>query len=104
MATELPKLSPAMAPGSVSAATWVQAVPARTNTYAELPMGAPTIAVVPAMVTELPKLSTVTPLGGVSSACWDQVVPERTNIYAAPVFALLNGLPTTAVDPEMATE
>ena len=40
----------------------------------------------------------------VSSACCDQVVPERSNTYAAPVREFLSGAPTTAVEPEIATE
>ena len=66
--------------------------------------GAPTTAVDPDRVTELPKWSPVAPSAAVSSARCDQVLPERVNTYAAPVFEFLPGAPTTAVDPEMATE
>ena len=44
------------------------------------------------------------PPGLVSSACRVQVVPERVNTYATPAPLLVPQAPTTAVDPEMATD
>ena len=83
-------------------------MPERTNTYAApvwlLWPNAPTTTVGPEMATEVPKRSNEKPSEAVSSACWDQAAPERTNTYAAPVCEFLKEAPTTAMDPEMATE
>src|SRR2546426_657006 len=65
---------------------------------------APTTAVDPEMPTETPKWSPEAPSEAVSSACRNQVVPERTNTKAAPANEFLPKAPTTAVEPEMATE
>ncbi len=107
-ATESPKSAPEAASDAVSSACWDQLVPERTNTYAapvpELAPVAPTTAVDPAIVTETPKKSSSAAPGSAISACWDQLVPERTNTYPAPAKESLPSAPTTAVDPETATE
>src|SRR3989442_2086427 len=56
------------------------------------------------MPTEMPKWSPEAPSEAVSSVCRNQVVPERTNTKAAPANEFLPKAPTTAVEPEMATE
>src|SRR5215469_13405047 len=66
--------------------------------------GAPTTAVDLTMATELPNSSCLAPSAAVSLASWAQVLPERVNTYAAPVPWLPSGAPTTAVDPDRATE
>ncbi len=43
------------------------------------------------------------PSAAVNSACWDQVLPDRTNTYTARAVRVI-AIPTTTVDPEMATD
>src|SRR5215469_1321509 len=99
-ATELPKLPTA----PVSLACRDQMVPDRTNTNAAPAAGAPATTVVPDRATEVPRNCWKPWAKAVSLACWDQVVPDRTNTNAAPVNELLRGSPTTAVDPDTATD